>query len=200
MRSSCFVFAAFLSLGLCRAPAQDPERVDPDFAKKIGALLAQEAAKLKDLPLAITADPDKSMALKAGERAGLIMPDAKLTIDLLKKADTNVVPIGQFFLHGVTLMVGDKSLPAEKLRMFDTEQKKSISLLQLGVARIGGRLVLVVYAGEKVPAIVTTLFDVEDAKDLPLELDVRRSGESHGVVVLTVLGKYRGTFGIAPLE
>ena len=200
MRSFSLLMAACLALSASRANAQDPERVDADLAKKIGAIVAQEAAKLKDLPLAIAADPDKSTALKAGERAGLLMPDAKLSLDLLKKADKEIVPIGQFFLHGVTLMAGDKALPADKLRMFDTEQKKSISLQQLGVAKVGGRLALVVYAGEKTPAIVTTLHDVDDPKDLPLELDVRRMGESQGMIVLTVLGKYRAMFGIAPLE
>jgi hypothetical protein len=200
MRSLCLAAVVLLALPVSQVAAQDPERVDADLAKKIGALVAQDAAKLKELPLAVAPDPDKSMGLKAGERAGLLMPDRKLSIDLLKNADKEIVPIGQLFLHGVTLMVGDKALPAEKLRMFDTEQKKSISLQQLGVVRVGGRLALVVYAGEKAPAVVTTLVDVDDPKDLPLEMDVRRSGESHGVAVLTVLGKYRAMFGIAPLE
>jgi hypothetical protein len=72
--------------------------------------------------------------------------------------------------------------------------------MHLAAAKVADRMVLLIYTTGKTPALVTTLVEVDNAKDLPLDLEAKKAGDNEAMVVLTVLGRYRAAFNVAALD
>src|SRR5437763_6820097 len=88
--------AVSLALLLCCgiAHAQDVQKLDAEKAKKFAVILADAAAKLPDRPLAVTPDNERGVGLEKQKHGVLLVPDAKLSLDALKKLDKEILPLG----------------------------------------------------------------------------------------------------------
>lgn len=183
--------------------AQEPRRIEGEEAEKMARLLAEASGKLRDLPLKITLDVTKSVGLGSKGHGGLLTPAEGLKADALKNLDKEIVPLGMMYSLGLTPVAAGQPLPASELRTVEVtvkDQTVTVSVLQLAAAKVAGRLVLLVYAGGKEPALVTTLVESTEAKELPLDLDGQKAGDQQATVVLSVLGRYRAAFTVAALE
>jgi hypothetical protein len=191
----CVVLSAcVLWFGADRLCAQDVKPIDPDKALKIARLCTEATAKLADLPLTITPDVDKCLGVEADNRAGLVVPDAKLSPEAIAKAGGDVVPVGILYLHRVTPVVVERAVPADQQRVIEItagDKKAAVSAWLLGMTRVADCAVLVVYTNGKAPAIVTTLIETADTRDSPVALDAQSAGEGRAVLLLTIAGKYR---------
>lgn len=192
-----------LAMSTSACLAQDVERVDADKVMKFAKPLADLAADTKDLPVKVTPDATKAMAIAKGDRAALIIPDAKLTRETLETIDRNIVPAGYLFLHKITPTIAGSPLPLGQHRTVDFEhdgKTMTVAVLPLAIGKIAGRTVLLVYTNEKSATHVTPLYAHDTAGDLPLELDAQPGGEGRASLLINILGKHRAAIGVAPTE
>jgi hypothetical protein len=163
--------AVVISLALCAGLARAQEQLPQEHAQKAAQLVAAEAAKLTDAQLKTDVDTDKPFGLKKGERAGLVIPDRKLSAEQLGKAGKEVVPVGQLWMKALTPVVGGNATPADRLRLMTVkanDQDHELVLLLLG-ARKGadGKLQLLVYAKEKEPLLSLPLEAMDRTQEQP---------------------------------
>ena len=179
--------------------AEDAKRLESDKVAKIAATLVAATSGLSDLPVKVTPDTQRAMGITAQDRGGILVPDSRLTAEALKKVDQDVLPIGLLFLHRITPSVADLATTADEHRQITvTVDDKSVTIfvLPLAVTRVANRLVLLVYTNRKVPAVVTTLVEHSQSKDLPLEMDVRPAQDQRATLLLSVLGRYRASLDV----
>jgi len=180
--------------------AQDATPLDSDKALMIARRCTEAVAKLRDLPLKVTPDVEKCRGVEAHDRAGLVIPDVKLSSDTLRKLDREIVPVGMLYLHRVTPIVVEQAVSADQQRKVEIaadDQKAVVSAWQLGVTRVADRNVLVVYGSAKAPLLVTTLIETTDTGDAPLALNVQAAGDNRGVLLLTIAREYRAAIPVA---
>ncbi len=185
------------------AAADDPQRLEADKVKEVIGPLIEAFAKLADLPLKLELDSKRATGLSAGKVVALVVPDARLTADLLKKLDREVVPLGVLFVHKVTPIVAEQAVAAGEHRTVEVTirgKEVSVTVLPLAAARVAGRLVLLVYTGGKTPALVTELVEAEENSDWPLDVQARAVGNSRGALVVNVLGRHRAAFPVTGQE
>ena len=65
------------------AAADDVKRIDEDKAKLLAKALLDATAKL-ELPVKVSQDEKRGTGLRAGGAAAFVLPDAKLTADVLE--------------------------------------------------------------------------------------------------------------------
>ena len=85
--------ALTLLLGISLAPAQ--ERVSPEQALRLAKLVGADTNQLKGTPLVTSVDLEKPVAMRDGEFGGMVLPQAKLSEEVLAKAGEQTVAIGQ---------------------------------------------------------------------------------------------------------
>ena len=183
--------------------AQEPKKLEGEEAKKIATRLTEASAKLENTPFKVTPDIEKAGGLAAKKHVALLLPDTGLKLDTLKKIDREIVPLGLLYTHKMTLVVADQSLPEDQQRTVEIEvknEKAKIAVMHLAAAKVAGRLVLLVYTNGKTPAMVTTLAETEDAKDLPLDVEGKKAASNQATLLVTVLGKYRAAISVAGQE
>lgn len=200
-----FAFAVGLSMLFWagHAHAQDVQRLEPEKVKKYATKLTEAAGKLTDLPFKLTADLDKATALAKDKHAALVVPDAKLSLEAIKKIDTQTLPIGVLYAHKLTPVSVEVAIPLDKHRTVEIEEgdvKATISVMPLAIAKVAGRLVLLAYTSEKTPTLVAPLIEQDDAKDFPLDLEALPAGNNRAVILVHVLGKYRAAIPVTAQE
>jgi hypothetical protein len=194
---SAIVVALFLT---AFAVAADVERLTPEEAVKVGSPIVSGLNNLADLPLKIDPDLDKLTGLKAHDRGAIVLPTRGLTADVIAKADKEVVPVGYVVLRGITPIVASQQIARDEHRMLSLtvgDKSAEVAVIQLGVAKVAGRPVLVGYTKTGTPAFVTTLVDSGIAGDYPLDLEATSAGEGRATVTLTLGGKYRASLDVA---
>ena len=199
----CSRWLLLASLILVIAPrwvaGEDAKRIDSDKVAKIAATLVAATSGLSDLPVKVSPDTQRSMGVVGQDRGGVLVPDSRLTAEALKKVDKDVLPIGLLFLHRITPSVADQVTPTDQHRQITVTVKDktlTIFVLPLAVTRVADRLVLLVYTNRKEPAIVTTLVDLSESKDLPLEMEARPGQDQRATVLLSILGRYRAAVDV----
>ena len=200
MRSRWLMLALLiLVIGPRWSVAEDAKRLESDKAAKIAATLVAATSGLTDLPVKVTADTQRAMGITAHDRGGILVPDSRLTAEALKKGDQDVLPIGLLFLHRITPSVADLAMAADEHRQITvTVDDKSVTVfvLPLAVTRVANRLVLLAYTNRKPPAVVTTLVEYSESKDLPLEMDVRPAQDQRATLLFSVMGRYRASLDV----
>lgn len=190
----------FCLLGTLSAAAEDVQRLDPDKAKQIAKPLVEATAKL-ELPFKLTLDGERGTGLQARKVVVLVVPDAKLSADALDKLDKEVLPVGVLYTtKDISLVATELTVPAEQVRTVEISvgnNTASITVLPLAVARVAGRLVLLVYTKDKKPTVVTELTESENKSDWPLDLDAHPVGNNRAALLLNVLGRYRAALQVA---
>jgi len=187
--------ATGLILALYASVAAAQERVPQEQAVTIAKLLAEAAAKIADAQIKTDADPEYPFALKADEVGAMVIPVKKLSEEAFTKAGKDVTPVAQLWFKKLTLLVDNKTVPNDKLRILKVNHNGEdfeLPMFLLGVRKKGdGALELVVYAKEKQPLVVLPLEKADANLELPIELDGKKTGEDTGELTLKILGKYR---------
>lgn len=201
-QSLAVAVAYYLCTAIPTLAGDAPERIGADKAKKIVAPLLEATAKL-ELPLKLTLDGERGTGLKAGKAVLFIIPDSKLTVESLKKLDKEPLPLGVLFAYKVTPITAEQAIAADQHRTVEITvgtDNATVTVLPLAAARIAGRLVLLVYTKDKIPAIVAELVEADEKSDWPLDLDGRQVGNNRAALVVNVLGRYRAAIQVAGQE
>ena len=189
-----------LSLLLTGPGLRAQERIEPEQARKYARLFVEQSAKVPHLQLKIDADPDQPFGLKDEEMGAMVISQKSLTLDALKKAGNDVMPLGQLWLRNLTIVVKDEALPNDKLRIVTITangQDHSLPLFLLGLRNKGNNLELVVYGPGKEPLLTAPLQKATSTHELPLELDGEKGSNNRGTLTIKVLGQYQAQLTLA---
>ena len=181
------------------AAAEDAKRLESDKAAKLASTLVAETSSMTDLPVKVMADTQRAMGIVAQDRGGVLVPDSRLTAEALKKVDKDVLPVGMLFLLRITPSVADLATSADQHRQITvTIENKTLTVfvLPLAVTRVADRLVLLVYTNRKEPAIVTTLVEYSESKELPLEMEAKPAQDQRATLLLSILGRPRAALDV----
>jgi hypothetical protein len=191
-----------LLIGLPLVQAQ--ERLSNEQALRLAKLVGADTNQLRGTPISTSVDLDKPVALRDGEFGGLLLPEAKLTAEVLAKTGEQIVAIGQLWLRGLTPVrngeaVSEASLRIATVKTKDGEEVKAPQCA-LGVRRAaGGELELLVYGKDKEPLLKVALTKIDAKQESPLDMDAER-GDEAAQVRLKILGKYEAKFKVTQLE
>jgi hypothetical protein len=199
MKHMLIVAGWLLAAGL--APAQ--ERIAPEDAQKFARLFIDQAAKQTDLQLKLEPDPERAFGLKKDNVGALIIPDKRLTADLLHKAGQDVVPVAQFWVRHLTVVAKDQAVPSDKLRVVAVtvgDKEHPLPLFLLGARRTASQeLELLVYGNGKEPLLQLPLRKTEVRPELPIEFEARGEND-RAVLTLNLLGAYQAELTVAKKE
>lgn len=190
-------------VGLPVLKADDVKQIDPEHLKPISKLLLEETAKLKELPVKVAHDPEHGVGIEGEKRHLMVVPDAKLTAESIAAVKGNVLPVGTLFLNRVTIVVAGEGLAQDKHRTVEIaakNEKVTVKVMQMAIAKVEGQLVLLVYAGGTTPALVTPLVEVKESQAAPVALDGRTADNKGIELVLTLHGRYRATIPVGPQD
>jgi len=201
MKPVTVIVSLMLFVGVAQA---QPERIPPEEAQKYAKLFVESAGKLDGPQIKMEVDTDKPYAFKAKKHGAMVLPDKKLSADVLAKAGKELVPLGQLWLVRMTLVAADQPTPADKLRLVKVtvnNEDHQMPLLLLGVRKNAkDELELVVYAKDKEPLLTVPLEKKEIQQELPLELEAKKGDNNRAQILLNILGKYQATLIVAPQE
>ena len=173
--------------------AQDAIQIEE--ARKAAHTLAASASGITDAPFSMEADLEKPQGIKT-EHAGLIvLPDRKLTVELLAAANSAITPLGQLWTLKLAVAANGKATAADKLRhltISDGEKDREVSLYYLGATKGGsGDLELVVYAKDKEPVLrVPIKKRVAGKQEFPIEVSGAKNDDNSGTLSLRLFGEY----------
>ncbi len=189
----CFLLAAN-----CGVLAQ--EQVSLEEAQKGARFLTQSAGKIGDAPFQVEVDLDKPAGLKAGEVRILVLPDQKLTGEVLAKIGKSATPLGQLWLHAIAPAKDGKVVLNDQLRVVTVSKDDKdfkVLLLFLGMQKGDkGELELVVYGKNKVPLLRLPVEKITAQQELPIEVQGRKDGEGAGTITVSILGKYKAELAV----
>src|ERR1700722_15107653 len=120
--------------------ASGEERIPPDEAQKYARLLVDKTAKAPNLQLRLEPDADKPFGLKHDDFGVLVIPAKSLSQESLDKVGKDVQPVGQLWARNLTLLLKDKPVANEKLRLVKInieDQDHSLPLFLVGVRKKG---------------------------------------------------------------
>ncbi len=183
------------------AVAQSVEPIPTDKAELVARRLVVALGAPADAPFASVVDPAKASGLKAGAGGLIFVPETKLTAEAVASVGKEPVALGQLWLRGASITVGDMAPAAAKLRnveIVDGEQKRSVQMYFVSVAKTdAGALELSFFAKEKEPLVKVRLAKTDaDANGIPVGLTGHKEGENTGVLVMTIFGSYKADVSV----
>ena len=184
------VLTAFLGLR-----AQEPlPRAD---AVKFATLLNFDLDKLADTPIPTDGDVKRPYGLKGEQRAGLVVPEAKLSAATFAGLGKEVQPIGQMWLARLVPARDGQPVPADELKVVPAEhegREVTLPLCVLGARKTAeGKLELLVYGKSKTPLLTVPITKATKPQKWPIEFDAEREGDT-ARVTLCLVGKYEASF------
>ncbi|NBV21626.1 MAG: hypothetical protein EBS05_06850 [Proteobacteria bacterium] len=189
-----------LLTALCAAlTAQAQEKVPSEEVQKIARRVLDQFGETSDAQVKIAPDAEHADALKAGDAGIMVIPDKKLTAELLEKVGADLVPVGQLYFKSVAPAKDGKVTANDKLRVLTFEDKGNsirIPLCLLGARKRDGQLELVVFGNEKTPLAQLTLRKAESSSGNPIELSGEKQGDDTGVLTLSIVGKYKAALTV----
>jgi len=192
----------FLALVIGSISAQ--ERIPQEQATKYAALFVEAAAKLTDLQVKTDVDSEKPFGVKGGDLGAMVIPDKKLSEDVICKAGKDMIPVGQLWLRKLSTVVDGKATGNDKLRIVTitvNTEDHPLPLFLLGVRKKGDdTLELAVYAKDKEPHLLLPLQKIDTKQELPIELEAMKGDNETGVITLNILGKYRAKLTVGKQE
>jgi hypothetical protein len=195
------LLAVAFAMGLPALLAQ--ERLPREEALKYAFYLCQDLKELQGTPIPTDVDVKRPVGVHEGEYGGLVLPEAKLSREIVAKAGEQPVPIGQLWLHRLTPIRDGQPVAAEDLRLVKVTAKDGQATLpQCALAlrkNSAGAFELCVYGKAKEPILKVPAKAIEAAQELPVELDAERTGEG-GRVILRILGRYEARFDVTDLS
>ena len=193
--------AAVLLTGVLAVQAQ--ERLPREEALKYAFIVSANLKEMLNTPIPTDPDVKRPVALRDGDYGGMVLPEAKLTAEKLAKAGTEVVPVGQLWLHKLAPLVGGQvALPSKlhKVHLVVADQEGDAVCCALGVKKnADAGLELLVYGKDKEPLARAPMKAISGAQENPIELSGERQ-DDRGMVTLKLLGKYEATFAVTDPE
>ena len=188
------LLAAFIA-GLTTTQAQE-QLSRPDALKYAFIVSADLPAMLKT-PIPTDPDVKRPVAMRDGEYGGMVLPETKLSPEVLSKAGKDTVPVGQLWLLKLVPMNDGQAVPASKLRWVEAssdEGQATVPCCALGVRKDGnGGLELLVFGKDKEPVLRAPMHSISRQQENPLDMSAERKEEG-GLVTLRLLGKYEASF------
>ena len=143
----------------------------------------------------VDSDLEKPQGIKAEGVGVIVLPDRKLSVELLAAANSAITPLGQLWTLKLALAKEGKPAETDTLRHFtisDGENEREVSLYYLGATRTGaGGLELVVYAKDKEPLLrVPINKKVAVKQEFPIEVSGVKNGDKSGTLSLRLFGEY----------
>ena len=189
--------AALLLTGVLAVQAQ--ERLPREEALKYAFVVSANLKEMLNTPIPTDPDVKRPVALRDGDYGGMILPETKLTADKLAKAGSEVVPVGQLWLHKLApLIEGQVALPSKlrKVHLSVGDQEADALCCALGVKKSGDdSLELLVFGKDKEPLTKAPMKAISATQENPIEMSSERQ-DDRGVVVLKLLGKYEARFDV----
>jgi hypothetical protein len=199
MKKTTIVLALFTAVQLVSAQ----ERLSSEESLRYVRGAGVDAEQLKAAPLATDVDPNKPVAVRYQDYGGLVLPQKNINVDQLASAGSKITPVGQFWLHKLTLRQDGAAVPESKLFMVSASVNGAtirVPQCALGVRRNAqDKLELLVFGKDKTPLLTVPLEKDEETLESPLDLTGEVDGDS-GQVTLKVLGKYKAAFEVVPLQ
>jgi hypothetical protein len=190
-----------LSLSLPLALAQ--ERLERKDALKHAFLVSVNLKKLQGTPISTDVDLKQPVALRDGQYGAMILPESKLSADILAKAGQTPLPVGQLWFHRLTPLVEGQPVPAEKLRLIEVPVESDTSTAvqcALGVKAGGdGQLDLLVFGKDTTPILRLPLKKTQVTQEAPIEMTAERTGDQVGRLTLNLLGRYEAVIPVTEL-
>jgi hypothetical protein len=188
-----FTLLATLQLGVAQ------ERLSRDEALKYAAIVGADAKQLQGTPIPTSVDLKQPVAARDGEFAGMVLPEAKLSLDTLAKADDKIAPLGQLWLLRLAPMSEGVVISSDKLRLATIQHEGetyTVPQCALGVRRThSGGLELLVFGKDQEPLIKTALKEIDEKQNAPLDFEADRQSDS-AEITLKILGKYQAKFKV----
>lgn len=164
--------------------------------------LSSEAAKLLNAPFQLELDPEQAAGLIAGKRAVMVIPDKRLTQELLDQAKEELIPIGQLWFKACAPMVEGQAPPLEKWHTILVKpggEQHRLGLCLLGASKnADGVFELVVYSKDKAPLLRLPLQMVDTGSNT-LKMKLATNPATNHLLV-TVIGKYQAILTLTPSE
>jgi len=196
------MLAAVLFLaGFSLARAQ--EALPREKALKAAFQLCRELPKMLETPIPTDPDVKRPVGVCADDRGLMILPESKLSLDVVAKAGAKTASIGQLWLLKVAPTVAGEPAKADQLHMVDVDldqETVTVSLCALGVRKgADGQPELLVYGKGKEPLLHVAMTKISENQENPVEVSAERQGDS-GVVTVKILGKYTANFEVGASE
>ena len=171
------------------------ESIELGEAQKAARKLSESAARITDAPFAVDSDLEKPQGIKAEGTGLIVLPDRKLTTELLAAANSAITPLGQLWTLKLAVAANGKPTAADMLRHFtiaDGEKEREVSLYFLGATKTEARgLELVVYAKDKEPLLrVPIKKRVAGKQEFPIEVSGVKNDDKSGTLSLRLFGEY----------
>jgi hypothetical protein len=128
------------------------ERLTQEEIQQVGKILSEASGKPSDLQIKVETDLTKGSGVKHEQLGALVLPDAKLTLATLEAADKEIVPVGIFWLKGLSAADGDKTIAEGKHRVANVkhgDESFKARYYLIGAKKANGKLQLVVFGADK---------------------------------------------------
>ena len=164
-------------------------------AQKAARRLSESASKITDAPFTVETDLEKPQGIKAEGVGLLVLPDRKLSAELLAAANSAITPLGQLWMLKLVVATDGKPAATEKIRHFTIaaeDKEREVSLYFLGATKTEARgLELVVYAKDKEPLLrVPMKKRVAGKQEFPIEVSGVKNDDNSGTLSLRLFGEY----------
>jgi hypothetical protein len=198
MKSTLLLLATLFTATSLRA--QDLQPLPAEELAKATALLMEASARLGELPVKLELAPALAVGFKAGEVGALLIPDQRLKVEKVDKADRKKAkgeakPVGQLWLSKIAPKDKDSVLPNDKLRLTKItagEKELELSVFALAIESSGKReFQLVLYGKSSQPVLRVPLTADKNKGAAALAMSGRKTGEESGVLELQLLGRFK---------
>jgi hypothetical protein len=191
------VLLTVLLAGLSIASAQ--QGVSREDCLKAAFAVSLDLKQMLNTPIPTDPDLKRPVIVRNGDRGGMVLPESKLSVDGLAKAGKDVIPIGQLWLRGTTLVCAGQPAKPDKLQLVTVgiADQPKVALFALGARKdAAGKMELLIYGKDKEPLTRAPLQGISVTQENPIEMSAEPQGEG-ALVTLRILGKYEGSFTVA---
>ncbi len=192
---------AALIAGLTASQAQ--EQLPRQEALKYAFVLSADLAAMLKTPIPTDPDVKRPVALRDGDYGGMVLPESKLSAEVISRTGKEVTPVGQLWLLKLVPMTDGQPVPASKLRMVEArseDAQATVPCCALGVRKGSeGGLELLVYGKDKEPVLRAPMHAISRQQADPIDMSAERKEEG-GLVTLRFLGKYEASFMVTDPE
>lgn len=206
MKSTLLLIATLFTATTLRA--QDLQPLPAEELAKATALLMDAGTRLGDLPVKFELAPGQAVGFKAGEVGALLIPDKRMKVEKVDKADRKKTkgeaqPVGQLWLSKIAPKDKDTVLANDKLRLTKItagEKDLELSVFALAIESSGKReFQLALYGKGSQPVLRVPLTADKNKGAAAVAMTGRKTGEESGVLELQLLGRFKAEIPVGKL-
>ena len=191
-----------LAVTIAATFAAEIEPIEQAAAGKIARVILAQYGAPTDAPFVTELDTEKVAAIKGGEAALLVIPDKRLTAELLTAATEMPTAIGQLWMHKVVPTINGNAAESSKLRTVKVagdQGTKAVEVYYLSISKTAaGALELALTSAGKDSLVKIPLVKTDAAATTtPVAVNAHKDGEHSAVLVLSVFGSYKADVPIA---